>query len=122
MTARIAQEHGSDKFDLVIVPRGTVDPKVVVGTIGANDVPTVRASRVRSAMRLWKIVGDDMVFVKSLAESGEVLEDSHDVQAHYLLKRLGGTLEMLAKAQSAFRVDLRAAIAEGDAMLSKVAG
>ena len=116
--------ESADAFDIVVVPHGAVDKKLVVGSTGRGKTAKVDGTRVRSAMREWLRVGDFKIvsgdFKRvSLALNG--VREAED-QASPLLGDLSETMARLASARAEFRQELLAAVAEGEALFKQAAG
>ncbi len=123
MTDRVSKQTAdeaelTDEFDVVIVPHGTIDKKLVVGRSRPGLVIKVDENRVRSAKRMW-------IYPKKawrLIEAAPVKVSggaSPEEQGSRLLKDLSETMDRLAKARAEFRQELRAAVAEGESLLKQ---
>lgn len=133
--ANTARQKG-DRFDIVIVPHGSMDSKVVVGTIDDSDRPTLEVRRVRSVRRLWqsklgaqvRLNLERVGYVRGLEAGVSLSTNANDFhvekkdQSKVLLEQLAASLENLAANRAAFRADLLAAIAEGEELLNAAIG
>lgn len=115
------QEASEKAFDVVIVPRGSVDPKYVVGTVEPEQ-EAIRFSPgwYRRVQTAWKSPGEKLVAMRKPLALGLRPKPGagEEVLTGQALGQLAETLKLLAETRKSFRSELQAAIDEGEALLS----
>lgn len=140
------RSKAKDRFDLVVVKRGTATIGDVVGSLEAGaDIESfieIDGSRVAAALqvsaaatrvpgyRLSKKVKSLPIRIKVMRKSGFVLLEveteagkssatASEVEGFAVLNDLAVTIDKLARSQSAFRAELLAEIASGERQMRK---